>query len=106
MKPGETLIQMARRHVSEAEMHVQKQHGIIARLNTSGLPADQAQELLHEFEATLEDHRASLARIEEGRLIGVRDATGALSVQMSFGGITSKAVIAVSPERRRWLVKS
>ena len=76
MRPGETLIEMARRHVAEGEAHVRKQWEIIDRLAAHGLPTDEALQLLHEFEATLLDHWASVARIEEEQRRGRRDASG------------------------------
>lgn len=76
MRSRETLVEMARRHVSEGEAHVRKQCQIVARLFDRGLPADDALRLLATFEGALEDHRASLARIEEEQGLGLRDASG------------------------------
>jgi hypothetical protein len=63
MRPGETLLQMAERHVREGEEHVAKQRRIVADLREGGHPTRVAETLLDEFEATLADHRAHLARI-------------------------------------------
>ena len=78
MEPGETLIEMARRHVAQGETHVRSQRDILARLDRDGLPTDIALELLHEFEGSLEDHRESLARIEREQRSGRRDGAGNL----------------------------
>lgn len=76
MKDDETLIEMARRHVAEGERHVQTQRRIIERLDRDELPAGMARDLLSEFEGTLADHRASLARLEDEQRTGYRDASG------------------------------
>ena len=70
---------MARRHVAEAEVHVRKQLAILERLTRGGHPLETAEELLREFEQSLEDHRASLARIEREQRLGRRDRSGNLS---------------------------
>ncbi|MBV8684296.1 MAG: hypothetical protein JO111_15570 [Caulobacteraceae bacterium] len=76
MEPAETQIEMAWRHVKQGEAHVQKQHEIIARLRRQSLPTGQAEALLHEFESTLEEHRASLDRLEKEQSAGLRDESG------------------------------
>lgn len=76
MQPSENLIQMAERHVRQAEGHVEKQRAILARLRADGLPTETAEELLQEFEATLADHRASLDRMRDEQEHGQRDAEG------------------------------
>ncbi|MGN6468130.1 MAG: hypothetical protein ACTHLC_00940 [Rhizobiaceae bacterium] len=60
----ETKLEMARRHVREAERHVDRQRRIVSELRERGQLSEIAVELLAEFEQTLSDHRASLARIE------------------------------------------
>lgn len=76
MRPGETLIEMARRHVAEGEAHVRNQREMISWLRDKGLPLDSALELLRTFEGLLQDHRASLAHIEDEQRKGQRDACG------------------------------
>jgi len=78
MRPGETLIEMARRHVTEGEAHVRKQHEIIERLRADELPTSAAQQLLAEFEQALEDHRGHLLRFEDEQRAGLRDQAGNL----------------------------
>ena len=78
MKPGETLIQMAERHILEGERHVRSQRAILARLDADGLPTDVAEDLLQQFESSLADHRASLARMRDEQRRGLRDAGGQL----------------------------
>lgn len=61
---GETELEMARRHVVVGERHVARQREIVARLRDIGGATDIAEQLLTEFEATLEDHRAHCDRLE------------------------------------------
>lgn len=81
MQPGETPIEMARRHVAQGEAHVRRQREIVARLSERQLPSQEAMELLLEFEDTLQDHRASLARMEQEQQLGQRDASGNLQAR-------------------------
>jgi hypothetical protein len=60
---GESRLQMAERHVRDAEAHVARQRRIVLDLSGHGHPIDLALELLDEFERSLRDHRASLERI-------------------------------------------
>jgi hypothetical protein len=95
MKPGETLLEMARRHVREGEGHVREQRGIVARLSEDSLVAEVARQLLTEFEQGLDDHRASLERIEAEIWLGHRDPGGEL-IEGETGGFRPTA-----PRRRR-----
>ncbi|MBS3649662.1 hypothetical protein KEU06_13700 [Pseudaminobacter sp. 19-2017] len=61
---GETEIEMVRRHVREGERHVAIQKSILDDLAAAGRPTDLAKKLLAEFEETLAQHRAHLARLE------------------------------------------
>jgi len=63
MAGSETTLEMVRRHVRQGECHVERQHAIIAALSAGGHPVDMATMLLGEFEATLREHRAHLARL-------------------------------------------
>lgn len=76
MRPGETLLEMARRHVREGEAHVAGQRAIVARLGAHGLPTGDAEALLAEFESTLRDHQTSLMRMLEEQRLGLRDEAG------------------------------
>ena len=50
-------LQMVDDHIAQGERHIQLQHALIERLKSHGLPTEQAEELLTEFEATLLQHR-------------------------------------------------
>ena len=50
-------IRMADRHIAQGERHIVQQEELISRLRSRGLPTDQAEDLLAEFEATLHQHR-------------------------------------------------
>ena len=78
MKSAETMLDMARRHVAEAEGHVRRQREIVAHLEALKLSTATAQALLDEFVQTLEDHRRSLERICDEQRRGLRDEDGAL----------------------------
>ncbi len=77
MRPGETLIEMAHRHVAEGEDHLRRQREIVQRLKGLRLPTGEAERLLAQFEAALEEHRASVRRIGDEQRRGLRDASGA-----------------------------
>lgn len=65
--PGqETELEMIRRHVRQGAAHVAQQRGIVARLRASGQPTEAALQLLATFEATQQQHKAHLARLEGG----------------------------------------
>lgn len=60
----ETDLEMALRHVVEGERRVVRQRALAARLARSGgETAALAEALLADFQATLEVHRAHLARL-------------------------------------------
>lgn len=60
----ETDLEMALRHVVEGELRVARQRALVARLAPSGGEiAALAEALLADFQATLEAHRAHLARL-------------------------------------------
>ena len=61
----ETKLEMARRHVHEAEAHVASQRKIVAGLPAEGEGSLIAERLLVEFERTLRDHKTALARLEK-----------------------------------------
>jgi hypothetical protein len=59
----ETPVEMARRHVREGEAHVARQYEIVAKFPDGSKLRATAEELLCEFESTLRDHKAHLARL-------------------------------------------
>ncbi|MGX7704751.1 hypothetical protein [Methylobacterium sp. Gmos1] len=60
----ETELEMVLRHVIEGECRVVRQRALVARLAPSGgQTAALAEALLADFQATLEAHRAHLARL-------------------------------------------
>jgi len=60
----ETDLEMALRHVIEAEGRVQRQRALIERFGPGGGPMkEMAERLLADFQATLAAHRAHLARL-------------------------------------------
>ena len=50
-------LQMVEDHIAQGRRHVLQQEQLIVRLRTRGLPTDKAEDLLAEFEATLQQHR-------------------------------------------------
>jgi hypothetical protein len=69
-------IDMARRHVREAETRVQRQRAIVQSLAVREMPITTAMGLLQEFEATLADHRRQLERFGHEQRLGLRDDRG------------------------------
>ncbi len=60
----ETGLEMALRHVIEAEARVMRQRALVSRLDPgSGRVAELARALLADFQSDLEAHRAHLGRI-------------------------------------------
>ncbi|TGE01199.1 hypothetical protein [Methylobacterium nonmethylotrophicum] len=60
----ETDLEMALRHVVEAERRILRQHALIARLGPGGGQTKElAERLLVDFQTTLAAHRAHLARL-------------------------------------------
>jgi|ERR1700722_1034376 hypothetical protein len=74
MVEGETLLQMARRHVRDGEAHVARQREILAKLQADHLPTEMAQKLLVGFEETLQLHKSHLAQIEAKEAKSVSEA--------------------------------
>jgi hypothetical protein len=64
----ETPKEMVSRHVRQGENHVTRQREIVAELDAGGHKTELANTLLDEFEHTLAEHKAHLARLidEEG----------------------------------------
>lgn len=59
-KEKETELEMAERHVREAEAHVARQEETVQQLRRDGHDTKQAEALLTTFEATLVEHRRGL----------------------------------------------
>ncbi|KMO32144.1 hypothetical protein VQ02_24455 [Methylobacterium variabile] len=60
----ETDLEMALRHVIEAELRIARQRVLVERLAAAGgRTAELSQALLADFQMTLEAHRAHLARL-------------------------------------------
>jgi hypothetical protein len=51
-------LRMVDDHIALAERHVTRQEELVAFLKSRGHPSDMAEQLLVEFQATLEQHRA------------------------------------------------
>ncbi len=64
MAKNETELEMVQRHVREGEIHIKRQHEIIARLKAGDHSTDEAEMLLAQFEDLQRQHKAHLARIE------------------------------------------
>ena len=64
METEETELEMVQRHVREGEKHLANQRALIARLQASHRPFEDAEALLHTFEEMQRQHKAHLARIE------------------------------------------
>lgn len=63
MRAGETELQMVHRHVRQGELIVSRQRALIADLKSRNLPADQAENVLFNFETTLLAHHEQLSRL-------------------------------------------
>ena len=63
MEPGESELAMVRRHVEEGRRHLRSQHAVLAHLLELGADTRVAEELLAEFERTLEEHLNHLNRL-------------------------------------------
>ena len=59
-----TELLMVQRHVGQGEAHVRRQHGIVAKMLSLGASTDMADGLLKQFQNTLHQHKAHLARLE------------------------------------------
>lgn len=64
MGGAETKLEMLRRHVKEGAAHVAKQRALVARMQASRLPTDEAEALLANFENLQRQHEDHLARAE------------------------------------------
>jgi hypothetical protein len=64
MAERESELAMVRRHVAEGERHVSLQRDIVVHLSRLGGSTILANQLLTEFEHTLDAHREHLGRIE------------------------------------------
>jgi hypothetical protein len=62
----EAELEMAQRHVTQGERHVEAQRRIIAHLRELGGSTAVAEQLLYEFEGLLAEHKSHLRRIEVG----------------------------------------
>ena len=60
----ETDLEMVRRHVRQGEVHVARQHEMVAKLRANGWLTEAALRLLATLEATQQQHKAHLARLE------------------------------------------
>jgi len=79
MRPSETLLEMAQRHVRESEDHILRQQNLVQHLEvTRSTPAEEVQALLAGFKSSLDDHKRHLAQIEEEMQSGRRGAVGRL----------------------------
>ena len=65
MSSDRAVLQIARRHVRMAEGHISRQHEIIATFPDGSKLRAKAEDLLGEFENTLQEHKAHLARLEK-----------------------------------------
>lgn len=54
---SQATLDMADRHVAEAERHVAVQEGVISRLHQCGASTQMAEELLKVFQDLLDQHR-------------------------------------------------
>ena len=63
MQPGETEIEMVRRHIREGAICVARQHEVVALLRAQGKSTELAEELLGQFEQIMVLHEEHLARI-------------------------------------------
>jgi hypothetical protein len=64
MLPGETHLQMAERHVRDAEGRVARQRRAVEELARDGHTTRLAVELLVEFQRALRNHRDELALLK------------------------------------------
>ncbi|WP_141686834.1 hypothetical protein [Bradyrhizobium sp. LMTR 3] len=64
MPHGETEIEMARRHVAEQELRIERQRALIARLSAQGHSIEDAEEFLARMVELLDQMRAHVARLQ------------------------------------------
>ncbi len=63
----ETHLEMAKRHVREAEAIVARQRKLVEQLRRDGHDLVEAERLLRNFEESLEAHRQGLAHMRRAR---------------------------------------
>lgn len=79
---SETILEMARRHVREGRVHLDRQRELVLRLEEIRSPMiEEARELLSRFEAVQSQHVTHLAQIENEVRMGRRNASGGLVVR-------------------------
>jgi hypothetical protein len=73
MSRNETEKEMCLRHVREGEKHVAGQRSILARLRAAQHPVQLAEQLLTDFERSLDTHQTHLTRVlvEESKTIQI-----------------------------------
>lgn len=64
MGPGETELEMVRRHVVHGAETIARQKRLIAHLHDRQLPTDAATQLLAQFEESQRQHQEHLDRLE------------------------------------------
>jgi hypothetical protein len=50
-------LEMVNRHIAQGERHVVQQEELITRLRAQGIPTDEAEQFLAEFQLLLRQHR-------------------------------------------------
>lgn len=63
MVPSETELQMVQRHVRQGRDMLIRQRAVVERLKAAGLPTNQAEALLSEFQLVQALHKDHLARL-------------------------------------------
>jgi hypothetical protein len=63
MIPGETELEMVRRHVRRGLVHVARQHEIIANLRKANYPTQLAEDVLLTLQSVQIEHELHLKRI-------------------------------------------
>ncbi len=83
MRPGETLLDMVRRHVRRGAAHVRQQEELVRHLEATGSPLlEDARALLAEFIASQTAHLTHLGQLEDEVRAGRRDAGGNLRLRI------------------------
>jgi hypothetical protein len=76
MQGSENRIEMAVRHVRQAEIHIERQNQVIERLRVAGLPTEAAESFLKVLKFSLHHHRCSMRELVRQRSAGFRDESG------------------------------
>ena len=63
MMPGETELEMVRRHVCRGLVHVSRQHEIIAKLRKANHPTQLAEAVLLTLQSVQAEHEFHLKRL-------------------------------------------